>query len=94
MKTGCKRAEVRAWSKVTEDGSPGASRATAVVAASAVSGCMSTKDMPVLDQSVLRNRGRELSYWRRMGSETKSFLREVKVSSSVGVQMDGGIGLR
>jgi len=39
---------------------------------------MRIKDMAVLDQSVLINVGRELSYRRRRGSETSAVLRSSK----------------
>ena len=93
-KIGCKRAEVRALSKVTEEGSPEVSKEIAISAASESSGCMRMSDMPVLDQSVLRNVGRELSYRRRSGSETRASLRELKVERRSGVQAMVGMSLR
>eukprot|EP00977_Amphora_coffeiformis_P021363 scaffold9242_cov113-Amphora_coffeaeformis.AAC.1 len=54
---GCRRAEARALSKVTEAGSAAERREMAWVAAAESSGCMRMRDMPVLDQSVLRKEG-------------------------------------
>ena len=48
-------------SNVTEAGSPWRRSSVAALPASESSGCMMMKDIPVLDQSVLINVGRELS---------------------------------
>ena len=58
---GCRRAEDRTVSNVTEAGSPWRRSSVAALPASESSGCMMMKDIPVLDQSVLINVGRELS---------------------------------
>lgn len=83
-----------AVSKVTDDGSPGVRSAMAMAAAAESSGCMRINDMPSLDQSVLTKVGRELSYRRRRGSETRAVLRSSKVERRDGVHSVMGIDFR
>ena len=58
---GCKRADVKAVSNVTEVGSPSESKEMAWAAASESSGCIRMNDIPVFDQSVVIKVGRVLS---------------------------------
>ena len=82
---------MRAVSKVTDDGSPWEKRAVAARAASESSGCIRMRDMPSLDQSVLRKVGRELSYRLRRGSERRAALRLSKVARREGVHSSAGM---